>query len=304
MRSFSTMWRLVPVAGLLLLLAVSVAACSSDPEAAYRDVAKAADAGDWGRVYDSFDKKSQGQVDATMMMLAGLASMGGGEAQENLEGKTGRDLFVAIVSSNDSVASDMQSGDFTVTEKSVEGDKATLTIARGDGEPATVAMVKEDGAWKVSLGDDIFGAGGDSAAGSSTAEDDPEQQARIDAMNAVVAVTVSEKGFRPADIDNMEFSGHITMSIDFENKSDQDLDGVKGVLVFRDMFGDVIKEINVSYDEGLAASSTKTWPAEVELNEYMDEDTKLNDTPLEKLDVEWVPDTYVFSDGTTLKASE
>jgi hypothetical protein len=292
------------VGAMLMAILVLVAGCGgSDPESAYRNMVQAAEEGDWGTVYDSIDKKSQGQLDMAMGMLAGLAAMGDEEAAADLQDKEPRDLFISVMESDEDIAAEFKSSDFELIDKTVEGDEAELVIKRDDGEIITVDMLKEDGVWKFSMGDIGGGASPTKETEPGASLKEAEQQAKVTAMTEALDVTVSEKGFLPADW----AAGHgdyITLLLVFDNKSGKDLEGVKGSLKFKDMFGDVVKEITVSYDEPIKAKSTSEWAAQVDYNEFMDSDVKLRNTELEKLAIEWVPDTYIYADGTTLSASE
>lgn len=293
--------RVAIVIVVLITVGGALSACSPDPEATYRDVVKAAEDGEWGKVYDAYDKKSQGQVDAGMQVLSGLASLGGGETQATFEGKQGRDLFIAVAEFSEPVAEAFKAGDFEVTDKTVKGDEATLEIKRGDGEAATIRMLKEDGKWCLTAGEMGAAASDDSSDAESSS---PENQARTDALSEALALTVSEKTFLPANTANMEYTDYIALDLELENNSEKDISGVKGDIIFRDMFGDEVITYQMSYDRPIPASETVTSTWQWQFNTYAANEVKLKDTPLEKLTIEWVPDTIVYEDGTTLSASE
>ena len=120
-------------------------------------------------------------------------------------------------------------------------------------------------------------------------------------MNGVLTVAVTSMEFMKSNWQTGRYQDAIACSIAFENKTDRPLVGVKGTLKFSDIFGDPIKSINVAYDEGIKANSTAVWKAQMDYNQFMDEDKKLAATPLEKLKIEWSPDTYLFQDGSSMK---
>jgi hypothetical protein len=134
----------------MAVAALAVSGCTSGPEAGYQKLTEAAEAGDWGQVYDLIDKKSQGQVDMAFRMLAGFATADVGTATA---GKSGRDMFIAMLSNNDEAAAQYKAGDYEITGKEVDGEEATLTVRRPDGTTQIVQMLKEDGIWKLSVSD-------------------------------------------------------------------------------------------------------------------------------------------------------
>jgi hypothetical protein len=120
-------------------------------------------------------------------------------------------------------------------------------------------------------------------------------------MDDVLTVAVTEKQYKPASVRDDRYLDEIDMAVAFQNKSSKDLKGVKGKLVFKDMFDDLIREARLSMDEGVPATQTATWNGSLSYNQFKPGDQKLAQTSLEKMKITWVPDTYLFADGTALK---
>ena len=55
--------------------------------------------------------------------------------------------------------------------------------------------------------------------------------------------------------------------------------GVRGTVVFKDVFGEIIKQINLSNDADIPAGQTVIYNGSFDYNQFMNEDTKLRNTP-------------------------
>jgi hypothetical protein len=131
-----------------------------------------------------------------------------------------------------------------------------------------------------------------------------EKEARLKTLRDAVTVAVAEMYLRPSNYRAGRYSDSIALTVAFENHADKDVVGVKGMVKFSDLFGDEIKSISLSYDEGIKANATASWAAELRYNQFIAEDVKLGNTPLDKMKVTWEPETIIYADGTTLSANE
>jgi len=121
-------------------------------------------------------------------------------------------------------------------------------------------------------------------------------------INEMLIVALVAKGFQPADWQAGNVSDVITIELALENKGKTDIAGVKGTTVFQDMFGDVIKQINLSYDGGIPAGKSVTWTGTLRYNQFDTNDAKLRSVDMSKLKFSFIPSVVVFSDGTKLEA--
>jgi len=96
----------------------------------------------------------------------------------------------------------------------------------------------------------------------------------------------------------------VALEIAFENKTDKDIQGVKGVLKLSDIFDDTIAKIRVSYDGGINARKVATYKGGVEINKFMEKDMKLWNTDFDKLKAQFETSTVIFRDGTKIEAPE
>jgi len=97
----------------------------------------------------------------------------------------------------------------------------------------------------------------------------------------------------------------VNLEIAFENKSDKDIAGVKGVLKITDIFGDKIVNLRWSNDTGIKAKQTMVERGSgMGINRFMDEHMKLWNTDYDKLKSTFEVSTILFKDGTKMDAPE
>lgn len=142
---------------------------------------------------------------------------------------------------------------------------------------------------------EVFGGiseafGGLGGGGSARAE---KETSSSNNLNAKVSLEVVEKSFSTA-----RFEEANTFTLKLANTTDKDIEGVKGEVTFLDIFGDEIKSVNLSYDEGIPRGESVLYKASIDFNQFMNEDAKLRQTPLEKLKVKFEVEGIVYKDGT------
>ena len=111
-----------------------------------------------------------------------------------------------------------------------------------------------------------------------------------------VTVTIFDKGY--AEYDYQEY---ITYKFAFENKTDKEITAFTGQIMFTDLFDKEIKSLNLTYDDGVAASSIKNYSATTDYNQFMDEDQLLKSKNLKQIKLVWKPEKILFADGSTLR---
>ena len=109
-----------------------------------------------------------------------------------------------------------------------------------------------------------------------------------------------KKTFHKADYHNFEYEDKFDLAFIFENKSNKDIKAFKGTVTFKDLFGEKIRDIHLSYDEGIRAGEKKNWYGEVKHNDFMSDQRKFRDTELDNMKFEWKPKGIIFTDGSSL----
>ena len=128
---------------------------------------------------------------------------------------------------------------------------------------------------------------------------------RIAAFREKVTVALAGTTLLPENYSAGRYSPEFRMELAVANKSNKDIRGVKGTVVFRDLFDDEFLRIGLSMDERVAAGEQRTIGGYgLELNQFMDDHNKLAATKYEDLKFEFVPEAIVFADGTTERISE
>lgn len=118
------------------------------PQRAFDEFQDGAISRDYGKVYDRMDHETQMAVDGEMALAKNAPEMA------PHKDKKGRDLFVAGMEESQKKG---PNGGFSMdaskrmrVEKVEEnGDEATLTVRRADGEMTTWEMVKQEGTWRI-----------------------------------------------------------------------------------------------------------------------------------------------------------
>ncbi len=97
----------------------------------------------------------------------------------------------------------------------------------------------------------------------------------------------------------------VGLGMAYENKSDKDIQGVKGVLKLMDIFGDKILNVNWSYDAGVPAKqSTVERKSGIGINQFDDSAMKLWNTDFDKLKSTFEVSTIIFKNGTRMDSPE
>ncbi len=125
-----------------------------------------------------------------------------------------------------------------------------------------------------------------------------EQEQRKVLLDAL-SVTIYEKGFQ-----TYEYQDYITIKLSYENHSARDIRGFKGMVVWRDLFGDEVRKNSLKEDQILKAGETRRVSRTLAYNKFDSGDQLLLSKSLDNLKVEWLPAMIVFTDGSKLQAGD
>lgn len=92
----------------------------------------------------------------------------------------------------------------------------------------------------------------------------------------------------------------VNFDLTFTNSSDYQIRAFKGVIVFKDIFGDEFKRINLEYDQTISGGSFVEWNGEYKVNPTVAEDIKLRDTDFENLQYDFQLTTVILDNGTRI----
>jgi hypothetical protein len=119
-------------------------------------------------------------------------------------------------------------------------------------------------------------------------------------MSNAVTVSLLDITFQDSDSTRGIYSDYFAMQVGFENRTSKDIAGIKGTVLFKDIFGDLIQGIRLSDDGGVASNDAVARNFTMDYNQFKDADKKLRNTSRDKLTIEWEPDTYLFTDGSKM----
>jgi hypothetical protein len=120
---------------------------------------------------------------------------------------------------------------------------------------------------------------------------------RIARLTQSIDMKVFDKGV--AKIEGKDFT---KFDIKITNKSDQVITAVKGRFVVANAFGDHLKNYNLKFDDanikpGQTIKITRYWG----YDKAIQEDQKIKQTPLSKLDISYQPEMVLYADGSKLQ---
>lgn len=129
------------------------------------------------------------------------------------------------------------------------------------------------------------------------------QEDALAKMNSAVDAVLLTFKFVPADAGAKRYSDSFDIAIGFRNKTDKEISGVKGVVILKDMFGEIIKAVRLSNDQPVPAKGKSIYRGSIDYNQFIDSDKKLRSIDHKKMKFEWTPEIYVFDDGSKLEAA-
>jgi hypothetical protein len=90
----------------------------------------------------------------------------------------------------------------------------------------------------------------------------------------------------------------------YKNGAAKPVRAFTGQVRFTDLFGKPIYESSLTISDEIAAGAEAKWVGQIEYNQFIDAQRDLYVTPLENMKVEWLPNSILYSDGTSVgKAS-
>ena len=128
-----------------------------------------------------------------------------------------------------------------------------------------------------------------------------EQDAKIAEAREALTVAVTKLEFVPKNFRANRYRANFDVVIALQNNTDKTMSGVKGTIVFSDMFNDEIQRVDLSIDTPIPAGRTHRQEADLKYNQFNDEDKKLANTELSKMKISWEPLVYLFADGTKME---
>lgn len=124
-----------------------------------------------------------------------------------------------------------------------------------------------------------------------------QQLESLKEMNSTLTASLVELKLNPKDYENKHYSEYFTIRVAFKNNSTEALSGIKGTVVIRDMFGEVIKRIRLTNDTQIDPGASYIYNGTMDYNQFQAMDNKLASSDAAKLQFEWEPGMYIFVNG-------
>lgn len=128
-----------------------------------------------------------------------------------------------------------------------------------------------------------------------------QQLVALKEMNGTLTASLLKLKLNPVDYKNKQYSKYFAIEIALHNNTTEALSGVKGTVVLSDMFGDPIKRIGLTNDTQIDPGKTYIYSGTMDYNQFQAADKKLAASDTAKMKFEWVPDTYIFTNGKKQK---
>lgn len=131
--------------------------------------------------------------------------------------------------------------------------------------------------------------------------EDEKAAAAAELGKTVVLAFLGQK-FVPADFMNGQYEDRFQVEIGVKNAGDRPIKGVKGDLIIKNTFGEVVGKTTLTIEESIAPGRQVTWTGSRKLNKFDDDDKKLMGLEDGKFSTELRPTVVVYADGTTVGA--
>lgn len=117
------------------------------------------------------------------------------------------------------------------------------------------------------------------------------KEKKLGELRNVVLVAILEKEYREVD-----YKDYMICTVAIKNNSKKTIKGLKGVLDFKDMFGDEIIRLEIKYEENIPPAKRINETIVYDYNEFMDEWVGFRSRSLDKMTAVWEPEIIIFRD--------
>jgi len=123
-----------------------------------------------------------------------------------------------------------------------------------------------------------------------------QEKSKSSKLNKQVSLECLEKTYSSQDEQE-----YIHYKFKITNKTEKDVQLLKGKITFTNKKGHVMKSFPMAYGHLIKAGENTIWDTKTTFDQFMDEEEALKNFELKKLDCRWTPVQITFSDGTTME---
>jgi hypothetical protein len=131
-----------------------------------------------------------------------------------------------------------------------------------------------------------------------------ELKNKIIKMQNTVSVGLVNKILVEADIRKGQFQDMQYFKFGIKNKSDKDIEGVKGILALNDLFEKEVDSFEIKFDDGVKAGESAFWIESRRYNQFMENHRAVAALDNEKYSTSFIPTTIIFKDGSTIQVED
>jgi hypothetical protein len=123
-----------------------------------------------------------------------------------------------------------------------------------------------------------------------------QEEEAVRTMQESVIVSISRIQSLDRDYSAGRFQPTLEIDVAFQNTTDRDITAIRGVFLFADSFNAPIKQVSLTFEDGVRAGDTVVWHGSMRINEFVREDVRLW-SDATSLRATWEPTGVLFSDG-------
>lgn len=127
-----------------------------------------------------------------------------------------------------------------------------------------------------------------------------KQAAAAAELRKTIILTFMGKKYIPSDFRASRYDDLFEVRIGVKNNGTNTLKGVRGILVIKNTFGDIITQTRLNIEENIPPGGEYIWIGDRKINKFIDEDQKLMNLEDGKFSTDIQPTLAVYSDGSTV----
>jgi hypothetical protein len=123
----------------------------------------------------------------------------------------------------------------------------------------------------------------------------PEKKEEV---KPAISVALLSKTFHKADYSLGDSGDRIDLTLTFYNYLKKDVRAIKGTVVFRDLFDEVILRVNLTDETGMRAGGNSQWRGGIEYNQFIDSHQRLLSIDTNDTGISFELESVIYTDGT------
>lgn len=133
---------------------------------------------------------------------------------------------------------------------------------------------------------------------------DASRKALADQMAQILSSRLTTIGLHKASYRDFDMESSIELTIEFENKGNKSISGLKGISIFKDKFGDKVAELPIKIEQEIPAGKKVAIKLSKRFNQFIAEDRRLSTIDAATTNFSFSPDVILFSDGSKFEAPQ